>query len=269
MGLRIAFTLIVLFWLTMNVLLWRHEFYRAQTGSPVDVETVWQKILTAPDDSSLDILEGDEKIGFCQWAATVGSGVGTDELPNRRGVPEQMVQNLESYTLSAEGAISVGNEDKRARFRFNTKLSDPKTWERFLVRLAVKPKVLKVSGDTESERLRIQFQQGSRTNRWSFAFDALQDPEEVLRKTHLPSSFLSGMLPKVLTRPESLAGRLEWSARTDWLTLRNARVRVYRLEATLLARYKIVVVVSRVGEILRVDLPGRLRLINEALGFKP
>jgi hypothetical protein len=42
-------------------------------------------------------------------------------------------------------------------------------------------------------------------------------------------------------------------------------VRVYRLQARLLDRYQIVVVVSRVGEILRVELPNGLLLVNEAL----
>ena len=45
----------------------------------------------------------------------------------------------------------------------------------------------------------------------------------------------------------------------------HAQVRVYWLRARLLDRYQIVVVVSRVGEILRVELPNGLLLVNEAL----
>ena len=58
---------------------------------------------------------------------------------------------------------------------------------------------------------------------------------------------------------------MQWVARNDWLKIGHAQVRVYRLQARLLDRYQIVVLVSRVGEILRVELPNGLLLVNEAL----
>jgi hypothetical protein len=49
-----AFLLIALFWVTMNVLLWRAEYSaRDEAGSVVPVGVAWQRILTAPDRSSL------------------------------------------------------------------------------------------------------------------------------------------------------------------------------------------------------------------------
>ena len=59
--------------------------------------------------------------------------------------------------------------------------------------------------------------------------------------------------------------QLDWEARNDWLEIGHAQVRVYRLRAQLLDRYQIVVIVSRVGEIMRVELPDGLLLMNEAL----
>jgi hypothetical protein len=58
---------------------------------------------------------------------------------------------------------------------------------------------------------------------------------------------------------------LKWEAHREWLRIGQNRVRVYRLEARLLDRHRIIVLVSRVGEILRVELPGELRLINDVL----
>src|SRR5258708_25535382 len=70
---RIALLLITLFWLTMNYLLWRSEFGgRGETGSAVPVETIWRKILTAPDNSSLEIIHQGTKLGYCRWAANLG-----------------------------------------------------------------------------------------------------------------------------------------------------------------------------------------------------
>jgi len=42
-------------------------------------------------------------------------------------------------------------------------------------------------------------------------------------------------------------------------------VQVYRLHTRLLDRYEINIMVSRAGEILRVDLPGDYRVVNDRL----
>jgi hypothetical protein len=45
----------------------------------------------------------------------------------------------------------------------------------------------------------------------------------------------------------------------------NARVRVYRLKLRLMDGYEATVLVSPIGEILRVDLPDGIALIHEDL----
>ena len=70
---RLYFPLITLFWIVMNVLLWRAEFGGGREfGSAVSTEVVWQKILTAPDDSTLEISLNGKKIGYCRWGANAG-----------------------------------------------------------------------------------------------------------------------------------------------------------------------------------------------------
>ena len=68
-----------------------------------------------------------------------------------------------------------------------------------------------------------------------------------------------------LPDPTTLALGLAWEARSDWFKLGHSRLRVYRVEARLLDKYRATVVLSRVGEILRVELPDDLVLVNEAL----
>jgi hypothetical protein len=53
------------------------------------------------------------------------------------------------------------------------------------------------------------------------------------------------------------------TARCGWVILLS----VYRLEGRVLERYRLVVWVSRVGEILRVELPGQLHLVNDQLSL--
>src|SRR5678815_2728618 len=61
------------FWVTMNVLLWRAEYGQPDpAGSAVPADLVWQKILTAPDSSSLTIYHHRKKVGFCHWITSIG-----------------------------------------------------------------------------------------------------------------------------------------------------------------------------------------------------
>ena len=62
-----------------------------------------------------------------------------------------------------------------------------------------------------------------------------------------------------------LASGLKWTAQNDWLKMGQSNVRVYRLQAKLLDRFEAVIIISRVGELLKIFLPGEITLVNDAL----
>src|SRR5689334_14386509 len=95
---RIAFLLITVFWLVMMVLLWRSEYIGNRgLGASVPLEVVWQKILTAPDNSSLEISHHGQKIGYCRWATIVGDDLSELTAKADEAPPEGMVESLSSY----------------------------------------------------------------------------------------------------------------------------------------------------------------------------
>ena len=51
----------------------------------------------------------------------------------------------------------------------------------------------------------------------------------------------------------------------DRLKFGRTELRIYRLEALLLGRYRAVLIVSPVGEVLRIELPDDLVMVNDAL----
>ena len=85
------------------------------------------------------------------------------------------------------------------------------------------------------------------------------------REFGLPLAEGLGDLWSSFVTPKDIALGLRWTARKDWLQIGSSKTRVYRLQARLLDRYQAVVMVSRVGEILRVELPGEVTLVNDAL----
>jgi len=71
--------------------------------------------------------------------------------------------------------------------------------------------------------------------------------------------------PLDLREITQVTSRLRWEARNERLLMGNARVRVYRLKLRLIDGYEASVIISPIGEILRVDLPDEISLIHEDL----
>jgi hypothetical protein len=263
---RLYFPLIALFWIVMNVLLWRAEFGGGNEAvSALSTDVVWQKILTAPDDSTLEISWNGKRIGYCRWVANVGEELATGKIASEDYVPEGMIRRLGRYTIDLEGNILLGEPASRMRFNLNLQFATNHAWRRLALRVASRPSAWEIRTAAEEETLSLKYE--DQTGHWSrtFTYDELRHPRQLLEE-------FAGSLPLALLVPaagleqqQNLSLGLQWAARNDWLKIGHAQVRVYRLQARLLDRYQIVVVVSRVGEILRVELPNGLLLMNEAL----
>lgn len=266
---RIAFLLITIFWVVMNVLLWRAEYLGKDTlGSAVPVEMVVQKILTAPDNSSLEIFHHGQKIGYCRWAANVGQDL-ADRMEKEDLSPEGMVDALSNYRIDFEGNIALGEFSNRLRFDFTMGLSTNHVWQDFVLRLNLRPSSWELRSVASEETIHMKAEdEGGKTER-VIKFRELQDPEFLIREMEMPlpvhmlGAFGVPMGGKGTNSTASIG--LKWEARNDWVTIGHTSVKAYRLEARLLERYKFVMIVSQVGEVLRVEFPDELLLVNDQL----
>lgn len=268
---RILFLLITLFFVVMNVLLWRSEFGgRNELSSPVPAEKVWQKVLTAPDNSNLEIRHHGAVIGYCRWAPSIGEELATgkqmtDELP-----PEGMVRKPSSYSVDLEGSISL-EELHRLRFSFNLKLTTNQLWQEVSARVNLKPLTWEIYSREAEKTVRFMADdEDGRTER-VIKFEDFKHPEKLLRQVGGPlltETLLAMGIPlqsdQTRTNAPASLG-LTWEARNDWLKISKTRVRVYRLQARLLGRFQAVIFVSPVGEILRAELPDEVVVNNVAL----
>src|SRR5215212_3030323 len=86
------------FFVVMNVLLLRSEFGgKNEVRSAIPIDLVLRKILTAPDNSFLEIRHHGRKIGTCQLSPSVGQELSADKLTSEDLPPEGMVEELTSY----------------------------------------------------------------------------------------------------------------------------------------------------------------------------
>lgn len=263
---RVLFVLITAFWLTMNVLLWRSEFRDSdQPGNLVPVAMVWEKVLTAPDDSYLEIRQHGKQIGTCRWAANVGEELATGKVL-REDAPSGQVKKLGSYTIDIDrGTVFLGSLTNRIKFDVSLRFSTNHTWQEFRVQGSRRKSNLQLRADATEETFALQI--NDEDDRWerTFTFAELRQPDKLLAE--LGGPMVVGLLGSIggvksLGDLKNLSLGLHWEARQDSLKFGHSRIRVYRLSARLLDRFPLVVLVSRTGEIIRVELPNDLTLVN-------
>ncbi|MBM3833875.1 MAG: hypothetical protein FJ403_11510 [Verrucomicrobia bacterium] len=261
---RLCFLVIAVFWVVMNALLWRLEF-RGQTelGHAVPVNVVLDKILTAPDDSALEILHRNEKIGYCRWQANVGEELATGKVGSEEFQPEGRIKRLTGYTVHLEGNFLLEEPGQRLRFQFDGDFSTEHAWKKLGVRVTARPRVWELQTAAAEKTLKLAHDDENGKWERTLTFEELADPGKLLRELGFP--FTAIFLPQWSQSPRSVALGLTWEARNDWLKVGNSKARVYRLQAKILDRYQAVIIVSRVGEILRVELPNDIVLLNDAL----
>ncbi len=263
---RVLFFFIAAFWLTMNGLLWRSEFRDSdRPGNLVPVAMVWEKVLTAPDDSYLEIRQRGKQIGNCRWAANVGEELATGKVV-REDLPTGQVKKLGSYTIDIDrGSVYFGSPTNRVKFDVSLRFSTNHNWQEFQAQGSRRRSSLQLRAEAAAETVALQINdEGDRWDR-KFTFAELRQPDKLLGEFGGPLvvgllGSLGGM--KSLGELKNLSLGLNWEARQDSLKFGHSRIRVYRLSARLLERYPVVVLVSRTGEILRVELPNDIALVN-------
>lgn len=260
---RAVFILVTAFWLTMNVLLWQTEFGSRKNGGAVPVEIVWEKILTAADDSSLTVFHADKLVGACHLQTAVGeewSKIGDENIPSGRP------QKGRGYRLHVDGSVVVPELTNRFRFEGDLKLGRKREWQEVEARLTMRPYVWEVHSIEEEHKVRLKLDAGEGPTEVVLGASDLKNPAMLAYK------LLGNSAAGDLAAEAALAGNasglvlgVKWDAFESSMRIGRTPVQVYRLHTRLMERFDISIVVSRAGEILRVELPGDYRLVNDRL----
>lgn len=266
---RLIFFAVTGFFIGMNLLLWRSEYGdSARFGASLPTDVVWEKVLTSPDDSWMEVRHRGAKIGRAHWRARLSEEVPEFDPEDPLGElsPEGMVQTVTGYSLDFSGNVAL-DELTRLRFDLGLELDARQAWKELTIKLVVKPFSLEVFASAQEEAVRLVAVEDDQRKEWTYKLADLRDPARLMKDLGGP------MLPAALgalmgpLRAEAAAGGpgLVWEARNDRLMVGRTELRVYRLEARLLERFRAVFLVSPVGELLRVEFPGDLVMINDAL----
>lgn len=263
---RILLGLLAIFWAVMTGLLWRSEYLGGNLSAiPVDPGSVWQRILTSPDSSSLAIMHQGERLGFCHLITGVGSSL---DQAGSTNAPEGMVRNIECYRMDFSGSLDGLDNGANLRFDGAITLSDRQAWEHFQLQLISRPWFVTMESKRDEDVLHLSVQGPEFSTRRNLRLSELNNPAAVIGDILNPIVPLAaGLLPLPVHGHSLEPGQttLEWVATTDRLVINNSPSQIYRLELNAPEGLEMVILVSRAGEILRVDLPRNFKMVNEAL----
>lgn len=251
-----------LFWLTMlGLLCWSEFGGQRHLGTGASVETVWEKILTSPDSSALNIYIQDETIGgYCHWKPTIIEGgvqsTGSEDVTNLEG----MIREVLGYNLTLSSSFDLSESSERIRIGVSVDFNPDKTWKKLEFEFNDKEHNLKVTSSAAARELK--WTTDGETMRLDY--DQLKDPTKLLGRFGGPLATMAlAKFPFLPTGDDasSFASSIQWKASYSWIRILNQKVRCYELRTMVLNR-EIKVFVSLVGEILRVQLPNGIELIN-------
>ncbi len=261
---RITFALIAMFWVVMNVLLWRAEYDSHGAGMVVPVALVWQKILTAPDISSLNVFQDGERTGFCEFSTSVEQQMAT--LDEGDSVPNNL--NFRSgYQFRFNGNVSLGDFTNRLTFNGQVEFSRKRDWRDIYLKFSSHAVTVEIHSRADDQNVQVKITSDGETNEQVYSFADLQNPDTLWGS--LPvfmGQWVAGLdLPVFHPDSASLEQNIRWEARLDRLALGGESVPAYRVETRFLD-HPIVIYVSTLGEILRIELPGGIIASFDQLG---
>lgn len=273
MARKVTFLFITLFWLTMNGLLWRAEFAGREIGAATPVGLIWEKILTSPDDSAVAVMYGKDRVGYVRWSPNIGEEAVTGKTANENSDIEGRIKKVAGYTVHSDGNFILPENNGRMRFDFDAKFDAKHDWTEWRFKGVQRPNAWQIAVNRGKESIELTLGEGKMALTQSFKFSDFRNPQKLLEEVGAAGQMpmLAAVLPQLrgaanLTNaPAALSLGLKWEGQQDWLMMGHSRVRVYRLRAHLFDKFDAVITVSRVGEILRVELPGDVELVNEAL----
>jgi len=259
---RLFFLGVTVFWLSMNYLLWRTEAGgHSAFGSALPAERVWDKILTAPDNSDLNIYDRDVKTGIGHWSAGLAdSPLLSAKILDADYRPGGAEEKLAGYTLSFEGSLLYKGSN-HVRFQIAFALDTNKVWQDFRFRATMRPRSWDVHALAASEKISLKVTDGGTAWDKTWTFAELRDPQALFGE--VGGSFALGVLGLNQSLPGVARQGIEWEAHEDRMKFGAATVRGYRLDAFILSQ-RVEIFVSRAGEILRVELPRKITLRNQA-----
>jgi hypothetical protein len=258
---RLTLFVLGLFWAGMlGLLCWSEFGGKRHLGTGASVDTIWNKILTCPDSSAMSVKIDGEDIGYFHWKPEILEGgvksTGSEDTENLEG----MIQQIQGYEIEVITSFGFAETGDRIRIGSSVLFNPDKNWQSLSVELRQNDESLNVRTSATDRQLKWT----ANDQTYELSYEQLKDPSKLMGRFGGPLAAMALSNVPFLARggnAANLAASIKWEASFSWIRILNQRVRCYELHTRVFDR-DIRVFVSLVGEILRVELPNGIELVN-------
>ncbi|MBM3846589.1 MAG: hypothetical protein FJ405_09930 [Verrucomicrobia bacterium] len=265
---KAGLVLITVFWLGMMGALVRSEFTsRHSDGIPIPAHLIWERILQASDPSVLVLtLAGSNKrMGSFKWVPTI---IEQQPAPQDNRDIEGMVAGITGYSLDLDGNALLQTDFWTNHIRISGRLNidTNQAWTDFFLQLSVRPDVWVLEASAKEATLRVRSGTPGDPFERTLQLKDLTSPSKVLRELTggaLPEALLN--LPAFPSSMGTNSSKIE-ARRDHRLRIGSHKIRSLLLRATILGHQELRLYINpQSGEVLRLDLPNQISLVNEIL----
>lgn len=259
---------ITAFWCLMSYLLLRSEFGDLHAiGTPIPPVLIWKRLLESSDQSLLALTHHGltNRIGSFKWLPTT---VETNISSTDSGIelPEGMTHGILGYTIDFDGNLILPDASPTNRIRLSSQIrTDAEgAWTHLHLQIALKPRIWTIEADAADSAVRVHTENAGAVEDAVYTVKDLFTSQGLLSQIGLFGE-LSAMLPALMAQRNSASSLITVDARQDHrLRFGGQKIRCYRLRFTALGSYVIDVFVNpQSGEVIRMNFPNRVSLINE------
>jgi hypothetical protein len=252
---RFTFAGVAIFWVTMNILLWRQEYGLRGGDTPIPMQLVWKKILTAPDSSSLSVYQNGDRMGYCEFSTSVGQQMAT--LDEDRPPPEGFATRS-GYQIHLAGNVAMGDFTNRLKFDGRIQFTPARRWQELTMKIATHFAAIEIHSLATNQYAHVKITSDGSVLERDVTFDDLSNPAAIVRTFagNFGDTFL-GIVDLPQFTSDTAQQKVEWDARRTRVKIGAEAVPVYCLESSALG-YTMRVDVSTLGEILRIQLPNNI-----------
>jgi len=203
----------------------------------------------------LSVYQNGDRMGYCEFSTSIGQQMATVDAD--RPPPEGLVKQA-GYKIHLAGNISFGDFTNRLKFDGNVMFSTPRQWRELILKLTSRQAIIEIHSVATNQSVHLKIVTEGMVVQRDLTFEDLRNPNTLIRTFvgNFADTLLNNLdLPALAAAPA--AQNIEWVANRTRLKIGSESVPVYELQTVLLGR-DIKVIVSTLGEVLRVELPGNI-----------
>jgi hypothetical protein len=194
-------------------------------------------------------------MGYCEFSTSVGQEMATVDAD--KPPPEGLIKRA-GYQIHLAGNVALGDFTNRMKFDGRVQFSSTREWREVNLRISSRLTIVEIHSLATNQMVHLKINNTGDLLEKDLSFADLQNPNALVRALlGNTADTLFGMMDLPDLAGTAAAQKMEWHASRTRVKIGTEAVPIYRIETSLLG-HSVLVDVSTLGEILRVELPGNV-----------